>query len=75
MAKLTKAEIIEKLVAADIDHDPDDKVAVLLALLPAEEQPEEKVVPLEVPEVPLGRGTIQDHEYRLCVLERKLGTK
>jgi len=35
-----------------------------------DKEPKEK--PLDIPQVPLGVGTINDHEERLCKLERKL---
>lgn len=38
-----------------------------------ETKPKEK--PLDVPVVPCGVGTVQDHEKRLCKIERELGLR
>jgi len=39
------------------------------------EEAKAKVAPLEVPGVTLGVGTINNHERRLCLLEKKLGLR
>lgn len=76
MPKMSKEQVIAQLEILKISYDDKMSYAELLVLLPEEKSAEVPKEPdLVIPQVPLGVGTINDHEYRLCVIEKKLGLK
>jgi hypothetical protein len=72
MAKKTKEQVIADLEIKQISYSEDMSYDVLCELNKEPEKVEEE---LKVEEVTLGVNTINDHEYRLAVIEKKLGIK
>ena len=83
MARLKKEELIEQLKAAGIEASDDEDYWDLCkkyddyqaGIKPEEKEEKPKEKPLVVPVVPCGVSTINDHEKRICQIERKLGLK
>lgn len=80
MARMKTEVLKEKLTNLGIEFDKDAKWPELNALLPKSEtqqMPKREIIeiprPVKPKHVPLGVGTINDHERRLDAIEEKLG--
>ena len=72
MPKKTKEQVIAELDARQISYNENMSYSELLTLLPKEEAKPVEEKPLDIPEVTLGVTTINDHERRICIIERIL---
>ena len=74
MAKQTKAQLMATLDGLQVGYKTTDTVPELEKLLKKATKPAPKAPPPVEP-VPCGLSTINNHEQRLVVIERKLGLR